>query len=68
MSKPVSTIAEFCSDHGISKCFFHKIVNQGKGPRLMKIGRRTFISAEASADWRASLEQDADSTAKRGAK
>jgi len=68
MSKPVSTIAEFCSDHGISKCFFHKIVNQGKGPRLMKIGRRTFISAEASAEWRASLEDQTACAGKRGAK
>jgi hypothetical protein len=57
MNQASFTIAQFCSEHGnISKSFFHKLVNEGKGPRLMKIGRRTLISAEAAADWRAQME------------
>lgn len=61
--KPSSTIAEFCFEHGnISKSFFHKLVNEGKGPRLMKIGRRTLISAEAAAAWRAQMEAQTNQT------
>lgn len=57
MNKASYTIPEFCADHGnISKSFFHKLVNEGKAPRLMKIGRRTLISAEAAAQWRALME------------
>ena len=57
MERPSFTIAQFCADHGnISKSFFYKLVNEGKGPRLMKVGRRTLISAEAAADWRAQME------------
>lgn len=57
MNKSSYTIQTFCADHGaISRSFFHKIVNEGRGPRLMKIGRRTLISAEAAAEWRAKME------------
>ena len=59
--KPAFTRAEFCFEHGrISLAFFHKLVNEGKGPRLMKIGRRTLISAEAAAEWRAKMEAETD--------
>jgi hypothetical protein len=62
-AKPASTIAQFCAEHGnISKSFFHKLVNEGKGPRLMKIGRRTLISAEAAAEWRAQMETQTNQT------
>jgi hypothetical protein len=61
--KPALTILEFCHEHGrISKSFFHRLVNEGKGPRLMKVGRRTLISAEAAADWRAQMEAETSQT------
>lgn len=63
MNKPSFTVAEFCFAHGnISKSFFHKLVNEGKGPRLMKIGRRTLISTEAAAAWRAQMEAQTNQT------
>jgi len=34
----------------------YHLVNAGKGPRLMKVGRRTLISVEAAADWRREME------------
>ena len=59
MDRVTYTIEDFCAAHGgISKSFFHKIVNEGKGPRLMKIGRRTLISTEAAADWRVQMEKE----------
>jgi hypothetical protein len=57
------TIQAFCADHGaISRSFFHKLVNDGRGPRLMKVGRRTLISAEAAAEWRAKMEAATNQT------
>ncbi|NEX61731.1 hypothetical protein [Noviherbaspirillum galbum] len=66
-SKPAFTVAEFCYEHGnISRSFFHKLVNEGKGPRLMKVGRRTLISTEAAADWRAQMEAQTNQTTVEG--
>jgi hypothetical protein len=61
MNKPCYTVIEFCKEHGdISKVFFYKLLKLGKGPRLMKVGRRTLITAEAAADWRKQMEQDSN--------
>ena len=51
------SIAEFCRVHGgMSQAFFHALVAKGKGPKLMKVGARTFITVEAAAKWRRALE------------
>jgi len=51
------SIPEFCRVHGgISEAFFHKLVSEGRGPKLMKVGARTLISVEAAAAWRAQQE------------
>lgn len=55
----MSSVAEFCHEHGISRATFYKLVAEGRGPILAKIGRRTLISAEAAATWRRQLEQEA---------
>lgn len=59
-AQPVSavfTIAEFCAAHRISRTHLHNLTKAGKGPRIMKLGRRCLITPEAAADWRAQLEQ-----------
>lgn len=66
MNKPAHTIAGLCSDHHISRSFFHKLIKEGRGPRLMKIGRRTLISAEAASEWRAKMEADTNQTSVQG--
>ena len=51
------SIKEFCRVHGgMSQAFFHVLVAKGKGPRLMKVGARTFITVEAAAKWRRAQE------------
>lgn len=61
MGKPCYTVAEFCAEHGgISKVLFYKLIKEGRGPRLMKVGRRTLITAEAAAEWRAQMERDSN--------
>ena len=51
------SIEQFCAAHGgISEAFFHKLVSEGRGPKLMKVGTRTLVSVEAAAAWRAQQE------------
>lgn len=52
------SIAQFCDAHHISRTHLHNMCKAGKGPRMMKLGRRVLISAEAAADWRRQLEQE----------
>jgi hypothetical protein len=51
------SVPDFCRLHGgISEAFFHKLVSEGRGPKLMKVGARTLISIEAAAAWRRACE------------
>jgi hypothetical protein len=59
----VFSIPSFCAAHGFSEAFFHKLVSQGNGPRLMKVGARTFVTFEAAAVWRAEHERAAATAA-----
>ena len=56
--KPASTIPDFCADHSISRTHFYELAKQGKAPRLIKLGRRTLISAESAAEWRLRMERE----------
>lgn len=53
----VFDISTFCEVHKISRSFLYKLIAEQRGPRVMKLGRRTLISAEAAAEWRARMEQ-----------
>jgi hypothetical protein len=51
------SISDFCRAHGrMSESFFHKLAAEGRGPKLMKVGKRTMISTEAAAAWRRARE------------
>ena len=52
------TIATFCVAHDISESFFHKLKNEGRGPRETHVGARVLIIMEAAADWRAAREAE----------
>jgi hypothetical protein len=47
-----STIPEFCDQHRFSRAFFYKLLKAGKGPRITRLGARSFISNEDAAAWR----------------
>ena len=51
------SIPEFCRRHGISRAHFYNLFKSGHGPAVMRVGRRTLISAEAAAEWRRRMEQ-----------
>jgi len=50
------SVAEFCREHGISRALFYKQRRKGRGPQIMKVGRRTLISHEAAEIWRRESE------------
>lgn len=52
------TISQFADAHHVSRTHVYELIKQGKGPRLMKLGRRTLISLEAAADWRRRMEAE----------
>lgn len=58
----------FCREHGISRAHFYNMLKRGDGPAIMKVGRRTLISAEAAAEWRRRMEALADAQMARGGK
>jgi hypothetical protein len=47
------SVADFCEAHNISIGHFYALRKKGLGPRVMKVGLRTLISAEEAARWRA---------------
>lgn len=51
------TIAEFCETHALAKSTLYVLIARGTGPRLMKLGKRTYVSAEAARAWRAANEE-----------
>ena len=53
------SVSEFCRAHGISRGTFYKLLADGRGPKVAKIGRRTLISTEAAEEWRRRMEQPA---------
>ena len=51
------SVKAFCLLHGgMSEAFFWKLVASADGPKLMKVGARTMISAEAACKWRQARE------------
>jgi predicted DNA-binding transcriptional regulator AlpA len=58
-------VSKFCSEHGISRSLFYRLVNDGRGPRLTRIGRRTLISSNAAAAWRMRMEQESVGAGRR---
>jgi predicted DNA-binding transcriptional regulator AlpA len=51
-------ISEFCHEHALSRAMFYKLLGQGKGPKVAKIGRRTFVSQESAQAWRRRMERE----------
>lgn len=58
MRTDVFDVASFCEAHRISRSFLYRMIAEGRGPRLMKLGRRTLITAEAAAEWRGRMEEE----------
>ena len=57
-SKLAYTVPQFCDGFNVSRTHFYSLLKEGRGPRLMKVGRRTLISAQAAADWCKRMEDE----------
>lgn len=58
--KQFFSVPEFCASHSISRGHFYRLMKDGMAPAIIKVGKRTLISAEAAADWRRRMEQAAE--------
>lgn len=58
--KEALSIPEFCHRNDISKSTFYKLKKQGRGPRIMRLGRAHRITPAAEQDWRAEREFPSD--------
>jgi len=50
------SVHEFCRAHSISRALFYLLQRRKTGPRVMRVGRRTLITAEAAENWRREME------------
>lgn len=50
------SVNQFCENNNISRGMFYKLLRQGRGPRIMKVGNRTLVTPEAEEDWRKEME------------
>jgi hypothetical protein len=53
----IFSVSDFCREHGISRGLFYNLVREGRGPQVIKAGRRTLISHEAAEQWRREMEE-----------
>ena len=58
LSKLAYTVPQFCYGFNVSKTHLYALLKENKGPRIMKVGRRTLISAQAAADWCKRMEDE----------
>jgi len=58
--QPAQSVNDFCKANSISRSMFYKLRRQGEAPRIMKVGRRTLVTAEAAQEWRIQREQNHD--------
>jgi len=63
----LQSIPAFCTDNGISRSLLYRLVKEGRGPRVTKVARRTLISVEAAAEWRARMQRETEQSALRKA-
>jgi hypothetical protein len=62
------SIGEFCRPHSLTPYLFYKLQREGLAPRVMLVGARKLISAEAAAKWRRARERTAKPRPERGSK
>ena len=54
------SVADFCRGHGISRGLFYRLLREGRGPNIIKAGRRTLISQDAAKEWRRRMEHESN--------
>jgi hypothetical protein len=60
---PSYTVEGFCKAHHIARSYFYTLLRSGRGPDIYKVGRRTYISGDAAAEWRRRMEAQTNGSA-----
>ena len=55
--KEACSVSEFCEAFGLCHATFYNLLKTGRGPKIMKVGRRTLISEVAKQEWCRCMEQ-----------
>lgn len=63
---PSYDVDGFCRAHHIARSHFYSMLQQGNGPRIIKLGRRTIISGEEAARWRRRMQAQSKQEATPG--
>ena len=56
------SVDQFCALNGISRRLFYDLQKQGRGPHIMKVGKRTLVSRDAAIAWRRRMESETTQT------
>jgi hypothetical protein len=59
-ARPSFTVDEWCRHRKVCRATFHNLQKRGGGPKIMRVGRRVTISAEANEEWRRAHEAAAE--------
>lgn len=57
-TKHAYDVATFCQLHGIGRTLAYKEIKEGR-LKILKVGRRTLVTAQAASDWLNSLNVEA---------
>jgi hypothetical protein len=60
------SVAAFCRVHSISRSFLYKLIRAGRGPPVVKLGRKTLIATEDAARWRHELPCEIPNRERKG--
>ena len=50
------SVNEFCMLYGIGRTFFYELLKAGRGPQIIKVGRKTLIPRHCAEAWQESME------------
>jgi hypothetical protein len=56
------SVSEWCGSIGISRAFFYKLPQEQR-PTVIRLGRRSLITRQASAEWQERMMQRAEGQA-----
>jgi predicted DNA-binding transcriptional regulator AlpA len=51
------SVPGFCAAFGISRAHFYRLLKDGRGPAVIRLGRRTLISVKAAQQWCSQMER-----------
>lgn len=55
VNREAFSVPEFCFAHNICRATLFNLLKAGAGPKLLKVGRRSLITADAAREWRERL-------------